>query len=131
MKLGIVLLLALGAGIVLDRGAKPVPVAAYAGHQQGPPSAPPSTAPPSEPVQLHAPPPHRPADFEGPRQHTSPRSHPDSAKTRQDAQELAALADKIPGEVDQISKGTLPKDVTQQLKEIRKLAKRLEEEITP
>ncbi len=54
----------------------------------------------------------------------------DAAQARRNAQELAALAGKIPAEVDQLSKNILPKDLNQQLKQIEKLAKRLRTELS-
>lgn len=131
MKPATPVLLACAAVITLSFPTKAHQPAAWALGQQGPPQAPPSNAPPSEPVQLHAPPPHPPTDFEGPQQPLTPRARVDAAKTRKDAEQLAALARQIPEEVDQISRGVLPKDVEQQLKEIQKLAKRLRTEITP
>ncbi|HEY6290426.1 MAG TPA: hypothetical protein VI455_02545 [Terriglobia bacterium] len=126
--------LTLGCGVALALGLATHDLdrlLAFPPGQQGPPNAPPSTAPPSEPIEIHAPPPRPPADFEGPPTQVSPQRHFDAAKTRKDAEELAALAGKIPGEVDQVSKGMLPKDIAQQLKEIEKVAKRLRGEIAP
>ncbi len=53
-----------------------------------------------------------------------------AAEARKNAHELAALAQKIPGEVDQLSKNILPKDLVQQLKQIEKLSKRLRAELS-
>ena len=129
MRTRAVLRLGLATGMVVAMTSpRSLPLAAG---QQGPPSAPPSTAPPSEPVQLHAPPPHPPADFEGPQHQVARPRRFDARQTRTDAEELAALAGKIPSEVNQVSQGMLPKDVARQLKEIQKLAKRLQAEIAP
>jgi hypothetical protein len=49
----------------------------------------------------------------------------DPAKLRRDAEELASLAQSIPRDVDQTTKGVLPKDLGEKLKRIEKLAKQL------
>lgn len=59
------------------------------------------------------------------------RATVDPAKLRQDADELAALAQSIPPEVDQTTKGVLPKDLSAKLKRIEKLAKQLRSQVTP
>jgi hypothetical protein len=105
-------------------------LALYAG-QQGPPNAPPPTAAPSEPIILHSVPQRMPPDFEGTTEQMAPRRRFDAVKTRKDAEQLAALANKLPSEVDQVSKGMIPKDLDQRLKDIQKLAKRLRGEISP
>lgn len=99
--------------------------------QQGPPNAPPSTAPPSEPVEIVPTPPPQPPDFEQPKHPVVMKRRYDPIKTRKDAQQLAKLASSIPTEVDSLSDGQLPKDLPRRLKEIQKLAKRLRGEITP
>jgi len=53
----------------------------------------------------------------------------DLAKLRQEANELAGLAQSIPLAVDQTTKGILPKDLDQKLKRIEKLAKLLRSQI--
>jgi len=53
----------------------------------------------------------------------------DVAKLRQDANELASLAQSIPPAVDQTTRGLLPKDLDQKLKRIEKLAKQLRSNI--
>ena len=62
-----------------------------------------------------------------------PPAHPaqsiDLARLRQDANELANLAQSIPPEVDQTTKGLLPKELNEKLKRIEKLAKRLRSQI--
>ena len=55
----------------------------------------------------------------------------DLAKIKLEAQELAALAQSVPPEVDQTAKGTLPKDLGEKLKKIEKLAKQLRSQIMP
>lgn len=54
----------------------------------------------------------------------------DLAKLRSDADELATLAQSIPPDVDQTSRGLLPKDLEQRLKKIEKLAKQLRSRIS-
>ncbi len=53
----------------------------------------------------------------------------DLAKLRSDADELAMLAQSIPVDVDQTTRGILPKDLDQRLKKIQKLAKQLRSRI--
>lgn len=53
----------------------------------------------------------------------------DPAKLKHDADELAALAQSVPSEVDQTAKGLLPKDLGEKLKRIEKLAKQLRGEL--
>ena len=54
----------------------------------------------------------------------------DLAKLRSDADELAMLAQSIPVDVDQTTRGILPKDLDQRLKKIQKLAKQLRSRIS-
>jgi hypothetical protein len=49
----------------------------------------------------------------------------DAARLKQVAEELANLAQSVPPDVDQTTKGILPKDLEQKLKRIEKLAKQL------
>ncbi len=58
-----------------------------------------------------------------------PRSAIDSVKLRHEANELAALAQSVPSEVDQTTKGVLPKDLGDKLKRIEKLAKQLRDQL--
>ncbi len=53
----------------------------------------------------------------------------DLQKLKQNADELAALAQSIPQAVDQTTKGILPKDLEDRLKRIEKLAKHLRSQI--
>jgi hypothetical protein len=55
----------------------------------------------------------------------------DYAKLRSDAEELATLAQSIPSDVEQSTRGVLPKDLASKLKQIEKLAKHLRGELTP
>jgi len=57
------------------------------------------------------------------------RQSADPTKLREDANELASLAQSIPPAVDQTTKGILPKDLDQKLKRIEKLAKQLRSQI--
>lgn len=54
----------------------------------------------------------------------------DPVKLKHDADELAALAQSVPPEVDQTTKGLLPKDLSEKLKRIEKLAKQLRSQIS-
>ena len=53
----------------------------------------------------------------------------DVAKLRQDADELARIAQTIPADVSAIQKGLLPKDMIEKLKQIEKLSKHLRSQI--
>jgi len=55
----------------------------------------------------------------------------DANIARKHAQQMADLAGKIPGEVEQLSKNVLPQDLARQLKQIEKLAKSLRSQINP
>jgi hypothetical protein len=55
----------------------------------------------------------------------------DPAKLQHDAEELASLAQTIPLEVGQTTRGVLPQDLNAKLKKIEKLAKQLRGELTP
>jgi hypothetical protein len=55
----------------------------------------------------------------------------DPVKLRAEANELADLAREVPSEVDQVSRGKLPKDFADKLKRIEKLSKHLRGELTP
>lgn len=61
---------------------------------------------------------------------TNPRVTVDPLKIRQDADELATLAQSIPPDVEQTMKGVLPKDLNDKLKRIEKLAKKLRSQIS-
>jgi len=58
-------------------------------------------------------------------------AHVDVAKLRQDADELAKIAQTIPPDVSSIQKGLLPKDVIEKLKQIEKLSKQLRKQLSP
>jgi hypothetical protein len=55
----------------------------------------------------------------------------DPAKLRADAAELQSLTATIQAQMDQVSKGMIPKDMGDNLKKLEKLAKRLRSEINP
>ena len=61
----------------------------------------------------------------------TPRRTIDLDKVKHDADELSALAQSIPPEVDQTAKGVLPKDLGAKLKRIEKLAKQLRNQLAP
>jgi len=60
----------------------------------------------------------------------SPARHIDPAQLQKDADDLARAAQTIPSDVENVRKGTLPKDVIQKLKQIEKLSKRLRSQIS-
>jgi hypothetical protein len=55
----------------------------------------------------------------------------DPAQLKSDAQELQKLADAVPAQIDQVSKGQLSKELIENLKKIEKLSKRLRSEDSP
>jgi hypothetical protein len=55
----------------------------------------------------------------------------DKDQVRQEADQLRKLADTLPVKIDQVTKGQLPKDLGDNLKQIERLAKHLHSEITP
>jgi HAMP domain-containing protein len=59
------------------------------------------------------------------------RTSIDFAKIRHDADELSALAQSIPTDIDRVSKGMLPKDMVEKLKRIEKISKHLRGELAP
>jgi hypothetical protein len=57
--------------------------------------------------------------------------HREPRQLQQDANELARLAESIPPDMDRVGRGILPKDLTERLKRIEKLSKRLRNELAP
>lgn len=49
----------------------------------------------------------------------------DMTKLKQDADQLASLAQSIPADIEGVQKGTLPKDLVEKLTRIEKLSKHL------
>ena len=98
-----------------------------------PPDAPPPEPQmPGEPMEMRPKPPNFPPDFqEDPKDPKPQRKMVDAVQAQKDAEELAALSKKVQGEVGQLSKNLLSKDLDKELKQIQKLAKRLRGEITP
>lgn len=60
---------------------------------------------------------------------TIQRTHLDFTKLRQDADDLARIAQTIPEDVASIQKGMFPKDMIEKLKQIEKLSKHLRTQI--
>jgi hypothetical protein len=54
----------------------------------------------------------------------------DPAKLREEAAELAKLAQSVPADVGQIVQGKIPKDAIDRLKRIEKISKQLRGELT-
>jgi hypothetical protein len=54
----------------------------------------------------------------------------DPAKLREEAAELAKLAQSVPADVGQIVQGKIPKDAIDRLKRIEKISKQLRTELT-
>jgi len=55
----------------------------------------------------------------------------DRAKLKSESDELLKRAQSIQAEIEHVTKGQLPSDLNQQLKEIEKLAKQLRHQIAP
>ena len=55
----------------------------------------------------------------------------DPIRLREEAAELAKLAQSVSADIDQVAQGTLPKDVGYKLKRIEKLSRHLREELVP
>jgi len=55
----------------------------------------------------------------------------DPAKLREEADELAKLAQLVPQDMGQITQGKMPKDAINRLKRIEKISKQLRTELTP
>ncbi|MGA2419632.1 MAG: hypothetical protein ABSG69_06070 [Candidatus Acidiferrum sp.] len=55
----------------------------------------------------------------------------DPKKLKDEAEELAKLSSAVPPQVEQVRQGQVPKDLSDQLKHIEKLAKHLRGEIFP
>lgn len=60
---------------------------------------------------------------------TIQRAHVDFTKLRQDADDLARIAQTIPNDVASVQKGMFPKDMIEKLKQIEKLSKHLRGQI--
>jgi hypothetical protein len=58
------------------------------------------------------------------------RAKIDLAQVRHEAEELARLAQSVPAGIGQAERGVLPKDLSQNLKKIQKLSKRLRSELS-
>ena len=61
----------------------------------------------------------------------SPQASLDLARVRQDADELARIAQTIPLDAASMQKGLLPQDMVEKLKRIEKLAKHLRSQLNP
>ncbi|MGO8787997.1 MAG: hypothetical protein ACLQVL_11540 [Terriglobia bacterium] len=87
----------------------------------------PGTFPPPEPARPGLP------DIGGPPTVVRGERHvpPNPAKLKQEADQLAKLVQTIPADVDKVTKGQVPQDLTARLKQIEKLSKDLRREISP
>jgi cell division septal protein FtsQ len=85
------------------------------------------TFPPPQPARPSLP------NVDGPptvvRGEPQPRINP--AKVKEEANQLAKLAQSIPPDVDKATKGQLPQDLVTRLKQIEKLSKQLRRDISP
>jgi len=52
-------------------------------------------------------------------------------EVRQDAKDLASIADSIPAQVEQIAKGELPASLAENLRKIERLSKHIRTEVAP
>jgi hypothetical protein len=58
-------------------------------------------------------------------------SRVDPLQLQREARELADLAQTLPGDIDKLNDGLLPKDTVEKLKRIEKLAKQLRGSVAP
>lgn len=86
----------------------------------------PATFPPQEPDHPHLQVDQPPTVVQGDR-----RVVVKAAEVKQQADELAKLAQSIPSDVDKLTKGQLPQDLAARLKQIEKLSKQLRREVAP
>jgi len=63
--------------------------------------------------------------------HTLPRQQVDFLELQRESRELSDLAHTVPADVESVSHGLLPKDLTEKLKRIEKLAKDLRGKVRP
>jgi hypothetical protein len=59
-----------------------------------------------------------------------PRVQIDPARLKREAEELAALAQSIPADMQKVGGGLLPKDLNEKLRKIEKLSKQLRKELS-
>ena len=59
-----------------------------------------------------------------------PRSVTDMAKLQREAGELAELSASVPGDLQRVDQGLLPKDLMEKLKRVEKLSRHLRSELT-
>jgi len=95
----------------------------FAGQSKSSPGIP-QTFPPPDPDR-----PHLQIDQPPTVTHGDHRVSVSPAQTRQEADQLAKLAQSIPPDVEKVSKGQLPSDLGARLKQIEKLAKQLRRDI--
>jgi hypothetical protein len=60
-----------------------------------------------------------------------PTPRVNQAELQREARELADLAKTLPGDLDHVSQGLLPKDIIDKLKRVEKLSKHLRSELAP
>jgi len=83
--------------------------------------------------------PRPPGIADGQKQIDKPLEPPPEVRNRQvnidqvnaETQELQRLADALPPQIDQVTKGQMPKDLPENLKRIERLAKHLRSEVSP
>ncbi|MGD0124367.1 MAG: hypothetical protein ABSF46_03335 [Terriglobia bacterium] len=95
--------------------------------QQGGGQVIPGTFPPGHPARPRLPDPDAPPAV--PRK--TPQLKIDAAKAKEQASQLAKMAESIPPDVEKVTKGQLPQDLVTRLKQIEKLSKELRHEIAP
>ena len=86
----------------------------------------PATFPPREPDHPHLQVDQPPTVIHGDR-----RAVVTADQVKQQAEQLAKLAQSIPPDVDKLTKGQLPQDLAARLKQIEKLSKQLRHEVAP
>ena len=61
----------------------------------------------------------------------APKQKLNVEQVKQEADELKKLADGVPAQIEMVTKNQYPKDLTDNLKRIERLAKHLRSEVTP
>ena len=109
--------------LTLGVGSSVLALILVAGQHLGPTIPPP--APHTEPQRAPLPVDEPPAVVRGQRQQQL-----NSEKVKQQADELAKLAQSIPTDINKVTAGQLPKDLIARLKQIEKLSKELRNQIS-
>lgn len=64
-------------------------------------------------------------------QESAPRPRIDFVEMQRESRELSDLAHTVPADMENVTRGLMPKDLIEKLKRIEKLSKHLRSEVTP